>query len=82
MAVMQQLSYLAERNPDAAARISIVIDRAVERLASHPALGRSGRIASTRELVIAGTPYIAVYQITSETVTILRLLHEAQRWPD
>jgi addiction module RelE/StbE family toxin len=82
MAVMQQLSYLAERNPDAAAMISIAIDRAVERLASHPALGRSRRIASTRELVIAGTPYIAVYQITSETVTILRLLHEAQRWPD
>jgi len=38
-----------------------VIRNAVERLADHPHLGRSGRVEGTRELVVAGTPYIVVF---------------------
>jgi addiction module RelE/StbE family toxin len=45
----------------------------------HP--GRKGRVANTREWVVSGTPYIAVYQIAGDTLTILRVLHGAQRWP-
>lgn len=43
-------------------------------------LGRVGRMAGTRELVIANTPYIAVYT-TNGVVVLLRLLHGAQKWP-
>jgi len=45
----------------------------------HP--GRKGRMANTREWVVPGTPYIAVFQRAGNVVTILRVLHGAQQWP-
>jgi plasmid stabilization system protein ParE len=39
-------------------------------------------VTGTRELVIVGTPYIAAYQLSTDTIRILRVLHGAQRWPD
>ena len=54
---------------------------AVEHLANFPQMGRSGRVPGTRELVITRTPYIAVYQITGETIRIERVLHGAQQLP-
>ncbi|WP_374200774.1 type II toxin-antitoxin system RelE/ParE family toxin [Inquilinus sp. Marseille-Q2685] len=46
-----------------------------------PALGRPGRIAGTRELVIRRTSYILVYRLAGDTVEILRILHSARQWP-
>jgi plasmid stabilization system protein ParE len=43
-------------------------------------LGRFGSVEETRELVVAGTPYIVVYRVTRR-VEILRIRHGAQRWP-
>jgi toxin ParE1/3/4 len=45
-----------------------------------PHRGRNGRAENTRELVIPRLPYLVVYQIT-DRVTILDILHGAQRWP-
>lgn len=59
------------------------IRAAVERLAASPAIGRPGRVAGTRELVISGTPYIVPYRAKKEDVVqIITVLHSAQRWPD
>jgi toxin ParE1/3/4 len=44
--------------------------------------GRPGRIKETRELVIAGTPYIAAYVIRGDIIRILRILHSARLWPE
>jgi len=52
----------------------------VARLQAHPAMGRSGRVPETRELVIA--PYIVAYRVKGNVVQILRVLHSAQAWPD
>ena len=46
--------FVARDNPNAADRIVMRIVEAVEILRDHPHLGRTGRIAGTRELVIAG----------------------------
>ncbi|HZD49929.1 MAG TPA: type II toxin-antitoxin system RelE/ParE family toxin [Silvibacterium sp.] len=73
--------YIAKDNPDAAYRIHDEIKAQVEILRRHPEAGRLGRIRGTRELVVAGTPYIAAYRITGDSVVILRLLHGARRWP-
>lgn len=80
--LLDQLDYLAERNPQAAASASITIDRAVARLAKHPNMGRPGRVPSTRGLVIPNTNFVAIYRISTQSIDILRLLHAAQRWPD
>jgi toxin ParE1/3/4 len=58
-----------------------VLHAAVSRLADHPAMGRPGRVARTRELVVLGTPYIVVYRTEAPAVVVLRVLHGAQRWP-
>jgi addiction module RelE/StbE family toxin len=69
-------------NPAAAARMIERIRTAVERLAAFPAIGRPGRVAGTREFVIAGTPYIVPYRVKDDVVQIITVLHAAQRWPD
>ncbi|GLS23424.1 hypothetical protein GCM10007874_64450 [Labrys miyagiensis] len=76
-----QLAHIAERSPWAAIDMGDMIEAAVLRLADHPHLGRLGRVAGTRELVVGGTPYIVAYRVEEEAVVILRLLHGKQRWP-
>jgi plasmid stabilization system protein ParE len=58
------------------------IRHAVALLVDRPKLGRPGRVAETRELVIAGTSYIAVYALIEDTVRILAVMHGKRRWPE
>jgi addiction module RelE/StbE family toxin len=73
---------IAADNPTAARRMIERIRAAVTRLAASPALGRPGRVAGARELVIPGTPYIVPYRVKGDVVQIITILHGAQRWPD
>jgi len=75
------LAYIAADNPNAAYRVQEEIRTQTEKLAQHPEIGRRGRVRGTRELVVTRTPYIAAYCIVGDTVTILRVLHGARRWP-
>ena len=73
---------IAVDNPAAATRMIERIRAAVTRLTEAPALGRPGRLAGTRELVIPGAPYIVPYRVKDDVVQIITVLHSAQRWPD
>jgi toxin ParE1/3/4 len=73
---------IAVDNLAAATRVIERIRTAVERLREFPGIGRPGRVADTRELVVAGTPYIVPYRVFSDVVQIITVLHSAQRWPD
>jgi toxin ParE1/3/4 len=75
------VTYISTDNPKAAYRIHDEIRRQIGLLAANPKAGRPGRVSGTRELVIAGTPYIAAYRVSGDVATILRLLHGARRWP-
>jgi toxin ParE1/3/4 len=77
----EQLEYIAERDPRTAGVLADKITASITRLADHPRLGRPGRVAGTRELVVPGTPYIIVYTVGADYVRIQRVLHGAQRWP-
>ncbi len=74
-------AYIAQQNPTAARQTIDRIRDAVARLAEYPALGRVGRIAGTRELVIGGTPYIVAYRMREGSLRILAVIHSSQRWP-
>ena len=74
--------YIARDNPAAGARIRALIRNAVERLADHPYLGRPGRVDKTRELLVAGTPYIVAYRVRDNRLRILSVIHAARRWPE
>ena len=75
-------THIETANPLAASATDERIVVAARRLIDFPESGRIGRIAGTRELVIAGTPYVAPYALTKNGVRILRVLHGAQEWPD
>ncbi len=74
--------YIAEDNPSAANRMVTRIQDATQRLKIHPQMGRPGRVQGTRELVIAGSPYIVVYILGDSEIQIVAVIHSAMRWPD
>jgi addiction module RelE/StbE family toxin len=74
--------YVALDNPRAAALLDERIENCVEALVDFPERGRPGRVAGTRELVIAGTSYIAAYRADAGVIRILRILHTSRLWPD
>ena len=75
-------SEIAKDNPSAAARVVARLVSVVDGLTEQPAMGRTGRIAGTRELVLADIPYIIPYRVTPSDVQILTVMHAAQQWPD
>ncbi|WP_095448876.1 type II toxin-antitoxin system RelE/ParE family toxin [Ochrobactrum quorumnocens] len=54
------------------------IVEAAQKLPQFPDIGRSGRHAETRELSVSGLPYLLVYEVTTETVTILAIFHTSR----
>jgi len=76
------IDYIASESARAAAAVDDRVSSAVNRLCDFPRSGRTGRVAGTRELVIVQTPYLVIYQIDDNVISILRVLHGAQRWPD
>ena len=73
--------YIAQDSHIAAEETIRRIIEQVSGLAFYPRIGRVGSVEDTRELVIASTPYIAVYRIR-ERVEVLRIRHGAQRRPE
>ena len=80
--LLQVYDHIAADDPDAAVEVMRRIREAAAILASHPGLGRSGRVDGTRELVVAGTPYILPYREKAGRVEVLGVIHGARRWPD
>ncbi len=74
-------AYIARDNPAAAAGVALALLAAVERLAELPNVGRPGRLAGTRELVVPGTPYVIPYRVGPERLEIIAVFHERQQWP-
>ena len=71
-------SYIALDDSEAADRMLTRLVVGIEKLPHFPHLGRPGREGS-RELVVSGTPFIVVYRIKGEEITIGTVIHGAQR---
>jgi toxin ParE1/3/4 len=74
-------NYLFEKTPENAARLIREIYGAPSSLKTLPNRGRVGKKPGTRELVMASLPYVIVYQVRGQTVSIVRILHGSQEWP-
>lgn len=74
--------YIARDNEAAAETLVERIITAVEMLAQYPQMGRTGRLEQTRELVIAGTPFVVIYRTGREQIDVLAVFHTARRWPE
>jgi toxin ParE1/3/4 len=73
--------FIREKNPVATEKTVIHVLDVIESLRIFPNCGRSGRVISTRELVVNQTPFIVIYRVRDDTIWILRIIHGAQRWP-
>ena len=71
--------YIERDNSEAALALDELISEKAARLVDFPALGRRGRVAGTRELVVHRN-YLLIYQVAGDTVRVLRVLHAAQQW--
>lgn len=74
--------FIGQDNLRAAREVEQQIKTSVRRLQDQPRMGRPGRVAGTRELVIPGLPYIAAYSINESTVYVLAIVHGAREWPE
>jgi len=74
-------SYIARDNPKAANRVATALLNAVELLAELPNLGRPGRVAGTREMVVPGTPYVSPYRIRGDRLEVIAVFQGRQKWP-
>ena len=74
--------YIAQDDPGAAYRVVTQIKASADSLEYNPELGRPGRVANTRELIVAGLPYILPYTIKMKQVRILAVMHSSRKWPD
>ena len=79
--LMAIVDYISDDNPKAAQALKEDIETKVSRLRDNPRLYRVGRVEGTREMVVHSN-YLIVYAEDPHTVTILRVLHAAQQWPD
>ena len=79
--LMAIVDYISDDNPKAAQALKEDIETKVLRLRDNPRLYRVGRVDGTREMVVRSN-YLVVYAETPHTITILRVLHAAQKWPD
>jgi toxin ParE1/3/4 len=73
--------FIAEDSPERAELVAQRVLKAVELLATHPEIGRPGRLVGTRELVVQNTPYVVPYRIRGGRVELLAILHGHQKWP-
>jgi plasmid stabilization system protein ParE len=53
---------------------------AVAMLATHPRLGKKGAVTGTREL-IPHENYRVIYEIESDTIWLLAIVHSSRSWP-
>ena len=78
-----EANYIAKENPSAAANFVSQIQRSLELLQENPSMGRPGRVNGTRELIIAGMPYIIPYRVRPhlKRIEVLRVFHSSRRPP-
>lgn len=72
--------YIERENPPAAIELDEVFLSKSRPLREHPLLGKAGRVSGTRELVVHPS-YVVIYDVTEDSVRILRVLHTSLQWP-
>ena len=73
-------SYISEDNATAATAVVETLLKGIAALTRNPEMGRAGRVAESRELVMG--PYVIAYRSRKSVIEILGMVHGARRWPD
>ena len=76
------VEYIAADKSIAASDVALKILNTAKLLADQPGIGRIGRVAGTRELLVPGLPYVLPYVEKDGAVVILRVMHTSMKWPE
>lgn len=79
----EEVSYIANEDPQAARLVLQRIYDAVLLLQENPALGQPGRVHGTRELIVSDTRYLIPYRVKPQLqqIQILRVFHTSRKPP-
>ncbi|MBK7135759.1 MAG: type II toxin-antitoxin system RelE/ParE family toxin [Rhodocyclales bacterium] len=77
----EEADYIAAEDSAAARLVVGRIHSAVAQLVDNPAMGRPGRVAGTRELVVTRTRYIVPYRVRGSEIQLLRVFHTSRKPP-
>ena len=72
---------LVREDPDTAFAVVLHVREQALLLEHHPNLGRVGSGAGRRELVLSRYPFTIHYRVTMSKVKIVRVLHQARKYP-
>lgn len=73
------MDFIALDKPQAAFDLDSKFEKTADKLKDQPKLFKPGRIKGTREAIVHPN-YVLVYAVSSDIVTILRVLHTSQSW--
>jgi addiction module RelE/StbE family toxin len=74
--------YIARDNQRAAVTAVTRILDLVDLLGEPSEIGRPGRIAGARELVVTNTPFVVPYRVGENRIEVLSVFHGARKWPE
>lgn len=77
----EAVAFIKRDSPLAARRVARRIRLAARGLENYPDKFRPGYAPNTREHVVPGLPYVIVYRVGPDRVTIMALFHAAQDKP-
>ena len=75
-------NYLHQDSPSSAQQFVEDVHEQTKLLITYPAMGRPGRVAGTRELVVAHFPYLIPYRLKDKEIQILRVFNTNQKSPE
>lgn len=75
------LDYIAERNPSAAQRVAIEVDRVIEHLRRFPLSAQRTDRPDVRRAVLGRYPYLVFYTVEAGEIIIRNIRHGARRYP-
>lgn len=73
--------FLFDFNPSAAEKTDKIIETKVENLLEHPLMGVERDIFRGRVLIIPEVSMIVSYWVDGDTIRIMRVLHQKQKFP-
>ena len=74
------MDFIAQDNPQAAFELDTLFEEKAGALIKQTKLFKPGRMKNTREAVVHPN-YVLVYEVSGNTVIVLRMLHTSQAWP-
>jgi len=73
-------AYIAHESPAASAKVILtIIKKTATQLSRYPDSGKPGRLMGTREFLFSDTPYLVVYTVRNNIMTILTIFHKRAR---